>query len=108
MAGAAEKFKGEIAGFPFRAPTCDFYSNLYGKKLEDFSDMPSYLAAHICSPVKFVDELTAMQAAGIETYVELGPGKVLTGLVKKFDRGANAMHVENAETLDKAITALKG
>ena len=108
MAGAAEKFKGEIAGFPFKAPNCDFYSNLYGRKLDDFSDMPSYLAAHICSPVKFVDELTAMQSAGIETYVELGSGKVLTGLVKKFDRGANAMHIENAETLEKALTALKG
>ena len=108
MAGAAEKFKGEIAGFPFKAPNCDFYSNLYGRKLDDFSDMPSYLAAHICSPVKFVDELTAMQSAGIEAYVELGPGKVLTGLVKKFDRGANAMHIENAETLEKALAALKG
>ena len=85
-----------------------FYSNLYGRKLDDFSDMPSYLAAHICSPVKFVDELTAMQSAGIEAYVELGPGKVLTGLVKKFDRGANAMHIENAETLEKALAALKG
>ena len=31
MAGAAEKFKGEIAGFPFKAPNCDFYSNLYGR-----------------------------------------------------------------------------
>lgn len=108
MAGAAEKFKGEIAGFPFKAPTCDFYSNLYGRKLEDFSDMPSYLAAHICSPVRFVEEVTAMQSAGIEAYVELGPGKVLTGLVKKFDRGANAMHIENADTLDKALAALKG
>ena len=108
MAGAAEKFKGEIAGFPFKAPTCDFYSTLNGRKLEDFSDMPSYLAAHICSPVRFVEEVTAMQSAGIEAYVELGPGKVVTGLAKMFDRGANAMHIENADTLDKALAALKG
>lgn len=108
MAGAAEKFKGEIAAFPFKAPTCDFYSNLYGKKLDDFSDMPSYLASHICSPVRFVEEMAAMNAAGIEAYVELGPGKVLTGLVKKTDRSANAMHIENADTLEKALAALKG
>ena len=108
MAGAAEKFKGEIAAFPFKAPTCDFYSNLYGKKLDDFSDMPSYLASHICSPVRFVEEMAAMNAAGIEAYVELGPGKVLTGLVKKTDRSANAMHIENADTLKKALAALKG
>lgn len=108
MSGAAEKFKGEIAEFEFKAPSCAFYSNLYGKKLEDFSDMPAYLAAHICSPVRFTEELSAMNADGIDAYVELGPGKVLTGLVKKTDRSANAMHIENAETLEKALAALKG
>lgn len=108
MNSAAEEFKAAVAGFPFKTPDCDFYSNLYGKKLEDFSDMPSYLAAHICSPVKFTDELEAMNNAGIEAYVELGPGKVLTGLVKKTFRGANAMQIENAETLEKALGALKG
>ncbi|MBP0983542.1 MAG: ACP S-malonyltransferase [Oscillospiraceae bacterium] len=108
MNSAAEEFKAAVAGFPFKTPDCDFYSNLYGKKLEDFSDMPSYLAAHICSPVKFTDELEAMNNAGIEAYVELGPGKVLTGLVKKTFRGTNAMQIENAETLEKALAALKG
>lgn len=108
MSGAAEEFKANIAGFKFNAPGCDFYSNLYGSKLEDFSDMPSYLAAHICSPVKFTSELEAMNEAGIEAYVELGPGKVLTGLVKKTYRGANAMQIENAETLEKALAELKG
>lgn len=108
MESAAERFKSEISGFSFGTPTCDFYSNLYGRKLEDFSDMPAYLAAHICSPVRFVEEMAAMNADGIEAYVELGPGKVLTGLVKKTDRSANAMHIENAETLEKALSALKG
>ncbi len=70
--------------------------------------MPSYLAAHICSPVKFVDEMNAMNEAGIEAYVELGPNKVLTGLVKKTFKGANAVNIENNETLEKALEALKG
>lgn len=108
MAGAAEEFKAAVSAFNFNAPNYDFYSNLYGKKLEDFSDMPSYLAAHICSPVKFVDELNAMNDAGIEAYVELGPNKVLTGLVKKTWRGAAAYNIENCETLEKAFAAVKG
>ena len=108
MAGAAEEFKAAVAGFDFKVPKCDFYANLYGKKLTDFSDMPSYLAAHICSPVKFVDEMNAMNDAGIEAYLELGPNKVLTGLVKKTFKGANAVNIENNETLDKALEALKG
>lgn len=106
MAEAAEEFKTAVSGFDFRAPSCDFYANLYGKKLEDFSDMPAYLAKHICSPVRFVDEMNAMNDAGIEAYVELGPNKVLTGLVKKTFRRANAVNIENNETLEKALAAL--
>ncbi len=108
MNSAAEEFKAASAGLDFKAPACDFYSNVYGKKLTDFSDMPSYLASHICSPVKFVDEMNEMNNAGIEAYVELGPNKVLTGLVKKTFKGANAVNIENCETLEKALEAIKG
>ncbi|MGN0649357.1 MAG: ACP S-malonyltransferase [Oscillospiraceae bacterium] len=107
MQSAADEFKAAIAGFGFAAPKVDFYANLYGKKLEDFSDMPAYLAAHICSPVRFVDEMNAMNEAGIEAYVELGPNKVLTGLVKKTYRSAVAVNIENCETLEKALAAVK-
>ena len=68
--------------------------------------MPSYLAAHICSPVKFVDELNAMQSAGIDAFIELGPNKVLTGLVRKTLKGVVFANIENLETLEKALAAL--
>ena len=108
MQSAADEFKAAIKDFTFSAPKCDFYANLYGKKLEDFSDMRSYLAAHICSPVKFVDELNAMQSAGIDTFIELGPNKVLTGLVRKTLKGVVFANIENLETLEKALAAVKG
>lgn len=108
MQSAADEFKAAIKDFTFSAPKCDFYANLYGKKLEDFSDMPSYLAAHICSPVKFVDELNAMQSAGIDTFIELGPNKVLTGLVRKTLTGVAFANIENLATLEKALAAVKG
>lgn len=108
MKSAADEFKEEIKNFTFSAPKCDFYANLYGKKLEDFSDMPSYLAAHICSPVKFVDELNAMQSAGIDAFIELGPNKVLTGLVRKTLKGVVFANIENLESLEKALAAVKG
>lgn len=108
MKPAAEEFKAAVSGFDFKQANCDFYANLYGKKLTDFSDMPSYLASHICSPVKFVDELNTMNQDGIECFVELGPNKVLTGLVKKTLRGAVNVNIENNETLEKALAAVKG
>lgn len=107
MQSAADEFKAQIADMKFDTPNCAFYSNLYGKQLDDFSDMPGYLAAHICSPVKFVSELNEMQNAGIEAFVELGPGHVLTGLVRKTLKGVVNTNIESPETLEKALAAVK-
>ena len=102
MRPAADEFLERTEGFKFAAPKCGFYSNVLGGELTDFSDMRALLAKHIVSPVRFTDELTAMQAAGYDRFIECGPGKVLTGLVKKTLEGVTAMNCENAETL-KAI-----
>ncbi len=107
MEKAAEEFKNEISGFKFQDPKIPFYSNLYGGKLEDFSDMPGYLARHICSPVKFTDELNSMYSDGITNFTELGPSKVLTRLVKKTLKGVTALNIENMESLEKAVKAFE-
>ena len=102
MQPAADEFYQAAKGFTFQKPTLAFYSNLTGELLEDFSDMPGYLARHIVSPVRFTSELAAMQAAGYTRYLELGPGKTLTSLVKRTLTGVTAQNVENAKTLAKA------
>ncbi|MBR4305848.1 MAG: ACP S-malonyltransferase [Ruminiclostridium sp.] len=102
MSSASEEFLEKAKDIRFEAPKKDFYCNVYGNKLTDFSDMPSYLAKHICSPVRFTDELNCIKADGYENYIELGPGKVLTGLVKKTLDGVNAVNIENLKTLEKA------
>ena len=105
MQSAADEL-GEFAkGVEFKAADKEFYSNVLGEKLTDFSAMPELLAKHIVSPVKFTSELAQMQQAGYTDYIELGPGKVLTGLVKKTLDGVNAVNIENADTLEKAFAA---
>lgn len=73
---------------------------------EDFSAMPDMLAKHIVSPVKFTSELAEMEKAGYENFIELGPNKVLTGLVKKTLKGKNAVNIENNATMEKALASL--
>jgi [acyl-carrier-protein] S-malonyltransferase len=102
MKEAAEEFKGLIAGFSFKTPQIPFYSNVTGAKLDDFSNMPEYLARHICSPVRFSDQLAAMEADGFEAFVELGPGKVLSGLVKKTLPSAKVCNIEDLKSLEAA------
>lgn len=108
MQSAADEFKAAIADIRFSAPQMDFYSNVTGMKLTDFSDMPAYLATHLVSPVQFVTELNSLQTAGFSKFVELGPNKVLTGLVRKTLKGCTAVNIENVKTLEKAICELNG
>ncbi|MCL2694567.1 MAG: acyltransferase domain-containing protein, partial [Oscillospiraceae bacterium] len=102
MSGAAAEFKEKVTGFNFKTPEMPFYSNLTGAKLNEFSDMPDYLGKHICSPVLFMQQVYEMEKDGFEAYLELGPGKVLSGLVKKTlnnsDNAKMSAAVESAAT----------
>lgn len=102
MQPAADEFLAKSEGFTFAEPKCSFFSNVLGAELCDFSGMRELLAKHIVSPVRFTDELTQMQSQGYDRFIECGPGKVLTGLVKKTLDGVTAVNCENLETLDAA------
>lgn len=104
MEGAAKEFYDAIKDITFHEPSVPFYSNVLGEELKDFTDMPSMLAKHMVSPVRFTSELAKMQENGIETFIELGPNKVLTGLVKKTLKGVNSANIEDNNTLEKALT----
>ena len=108
MQSAADEFLSAVneMGINFKTPEIDFYSNLTGGKLEDFSNMPKYLSKHIVSPVKFTSELNLLANDGYTNFIELGPNKVLTGLVKKTLKDVTALNIENSATLDKALSSL--
>lgn len=102
MQPAADKFYETAKTITFNAPDCKYYSNVTGGELTDFSDMPSLLAKHIVSPVRFTSELAAMHNAGADRFVEFGPGKTLTGLVKKTLKDVSALNIENLAGLEGA------
>lgn len=106
MQPAADELKEKIKGISFSAPKVDFYSNLTGEKLTDFSDMPSYLASHIVSPVLFSKELSALSEAGYGCFVECGPGKVLSGLVRKTLKDVCVLNVEDQKSFEKCREGL--
>ena len=107
MESAKDEFYENIKGFTFKTPHVDFYSNVMGKKLEDFSDMPKSLSEHLVTPVKFYQELLEMQNAGIKNFFEVGPNKVLSGLAKKTLSGCTVMYIENPKTLQKVADTMK-
>ncbi|MCI8624369.1 MAG: ACP S-malonyltransferase [Provencibacterium sp.] len=108
MAGAAGELAGAIREIPYQQPSLPYYSNLTGERMESFSDLPGYLRQHMVSPVLFTKELAALKAGGYESFIEVGPGKVLSGLVKRTLRGTRPLNVETAADLEKAAASLLG
>ena len=106
METAAEEFGENLEQFSFRELQIPFYSNVKGGRMDKIEDYKKYLTNHLVSPVRFVEELQNMQKDGVELFVEFGPGKVLTGLVKKTLKGVAAVNVENQKTLEKALAQL--
>lgn len=106
MDSAAESFKAAVSGITFAKPNLEFYSNLTGGRLE-IEDYPGYFARHMVSPVRFVEQVAAMVANGIETCVEFGPKKTAATLAKKNDKSLAVCNVEDLKTLAKAAEALK-
>ncbi len=81
LAPEAEEFEKFLRGLKMNAPRMDVYANLTAKPYE--GDFAATLARQMCSPVRFTDTVAAMKARGVEEFVEVGPGKVLTGLVQR-------------------------
>ncbi|MBC8585925.1 ACP S-malonyltransferase [Youxingia wuxianensis] len=101
MDGAAQEFKEAMSQIPTGEAALPFYSNITGKRWEP-QDLTQYLGLHLVSPVHFHEEISAMIADGVDTFVELGPNKVLTMLIKRTFKQVTAVNVENLKTLEKA------
>jgi len=102
MQTAADKFYETAKTIKYKTPDVKYYSNVTGGELTDFSGMAEILAKHIVSPVRFTSELKAMNESGADKFVEFGPGKTLTGLVKKTLSGVQAVNAENLSTIEGA------
>lgn len=106
MEGAAEEFYEQIKNFPFHAPHIPVFSNVTGTALPKDTDLALYLKKHLVSPVQFVTEMQNMTDAGIDTFVEFGPGKTLTSFVRKFSKELAACNVDTLKTYEKAVSIL--
>ena len=102
MQSAADTFYETAKTITFKAPQVKYYSNVTGGELTELPDMAELLAKHIVSPVRFTSELAAMSEAGADKFAEFGPGKTLTGLVKKTLSGVAAFSIENLAALEGA------
>lgn len=98
----AERFKSET----FKEMAFPVLFNATGKELEAGKTIPEMLEVQVQSSVYFEDTIKYMMEQGIDTFVEIGPGKTLSSFVKKIDRSYTTYNVEDVDSLNAFLEAM--
>lgn len=106
MESAAQGLREVLAGFALTAPAIPLYSNYTGLPYEA-SALKENLANQVSHPVRWEAAVRHMIAQGADTFLELGPGKTLSGLIGRIDSGVRTFPVEMAEELAQAAKEVR-
>lgn len=107
LQGAGEKLAGELKNINIGSMGIPVFANVTGSRIDDESEIKGLLVDQVSNTVKWTNTIRNMIADGVDTFIEIGPGKVLSGLIKKTDRSVTIMNVENMETLKAVLEYLK-
>ena len=106
MAGAAEALDQMLPGIEIRAPEIPVMSNVTASPLEDAADIKRDIVRQLTHPVKWTASIEAIGDSGGSAFVEIGPGSVLTGLVKRILPSPNAWSLEDADGLSRLLAPI--
>jgi [acyl-carrier-protein] S-malonyltransferase len=100
VARAADRLRPALERVKFSEPTAPFMSTVTAR-IEEAKRMGPLLVEQLTAPVRFTQAAQELIREGAHTFVEVGPGNVLSGLVKRIDRNAKTISVSTPESLDK-------
>jgi [acyl-carrier-protein] S-malonyltransferase len=105
VARAADRLRPAIDKVRFQDPLAPFMSTVTAR-VESAQRMGPLLVDQLTAPVRFTQAASELMKEGVRTFVEIGPGNVLSGLVKRIDRSVKAVSVNDLASLDKLHEAL--
>ncbi|MBH0165911.1 ACP S-malonyltransferase [Fictibacillus sp. 7GRE50] len=108
MKPAAEKYNEILNQIVINEAKTPVIANVTAKAITDSDEIKGKLIEQLYSPVRWEETVRELMDLGVDTFVEIGPGKVLSGLVKKVNRRANVIAVSDLETINMAVEKLKG
>ncbi len=97
----AEEFKKYLNEIPIKDASIPVISNITGKPIKDAEQIKKELGEHFYSPVRWVQSVEFMVAEGVDTFIEIGPKKVLTGLIKRIAKGKKLINIQTLEDIEK-------
>lgn len=105
---ASDKLRERFQSVTFHQMQIPVIFNTTAKPLADDETIPGLLTRQVMSSVYLEDSIRYMIENGVDTFVEIGPGKALSGFVKKISKEVAIYQVEDPDTLEKTVAALKG
>jgi [acyl-carrier-protein] S-malonyltransferase len=106
MAPAQRRLMVQLESVAFHDMTLPIVCNVDARMITRDSDARDCLVRQVTGAVRWVECVQLLIQQGATHFIEVGPGKVLTGLLRQIDRGRTGMHVEDSASLEKAIAAL--
>ncbi|MDG2377014.1 MAG: ACP S-malonyltransferase [Woeseiaceae bacterium] len=106
MRSAGETLAALIQESPFSDPTITVISSVDGMPYTGAEDMRARMQAQVYSPVRWVNVINHMQASGVNSIIECGPGKVLAGLVRRIDRSISVACIDSTVALQTAMNGV--
>ncbi|AWB44255.1 [acyl-carrier-protein] S-malonyltransferase [Paenibacillus sp. CAA11] len=107
MKGAAEKLQEKLGQVQFRNADIPVIANVTARETQSAEEISQLLTLQVYSPVLWDDSVRSLISLGVDTFVEIGPGAVLTGLVKKIDKSVRTLNVNGLESLQQVVEELK-
>jgi [acyl-carrier-protein] S-malonyltransferase len=107
MKPAAEKLEEVLNGLTIKDALVPVIANVSASPMTSAAEIKQKLIEQLYSPVLWEDSVKRMIELGVDTFIEIGPGKVLSGLVKKINRSVKTFSVSDEESLMSTVEALK-
>ena len=104
MAEAADQLRAVLAGIAFTDPSVTLLANADAQPITTGEGARAELIEHLTAGVDWVAAVERMSTAGVTTFVEIGPGKVLTGLIKRIVSDAEILPADDPATFDRLLT----
>jgi len=108
MQPAADKMQARLAGIDIAQPEMPVWSNALAAPLNDADAIRGALVQQLVSPVRWSKIIANMHAAGVVAGIEMGPGKVVSGIVRRVKREMTVYATDSSTNMDKAIAAVSG
>lgn len=106
MKPAAENLKKVINNFPISKPEIKFIANVTGDYINKPEQIREILISQVTSPVQWEASIRLMISSGVTTFIEVGPGKVLSGLVRRIDGNVETLNVETSTDVENVLEVL--